>query len=58
MDDSQFEVLKDANKTLGWFIDHAENPDLANDPDFDSGVSLVYVKGDDFPRQRILTRKL
>jgi len=43
-DESQFQVLKDANKSLKWFLDHAETPNFSEDPDFDSPSKDPNVK--------------
>ena len=41
-DESQFGVIKDATKSLKWFLDNAENPNYDNDPDFDYSVSRIF----------------
>lgn len=41
-DESQFGVYKDAEKTVEWFLNNAENPNYSTDPDFDETVSIVY----------------
>lgn len=38
-DESQFATVKDATKTLEWFLNNVETPNNPNDPDFDSLVS-------------------